>query len=68
MKNSNPLKSADVKTYLSDVLVEVRDYSAWIAASDRFLLYSELINAQQSPCFFCPPHPNRVRFNASLNF
>jgi hypothetical protein len=44
MKNPKPLKSADLKSYLSDVLVRenVRTKQSWIAASDRFLLYSEL--------------------------
>jgi len=44
MKNPNPLKSADLKKYFSDVLTaaKVRKKSDWVTAADRFLLYSEL--------------------------
>ncbi|MBZ0259259.1 MAG: DUF262 domain-containing HNH endonuclease family protein [Hyphomicrobiales bacterium] len=44
IKNPNPLKSSDLKSYFSDVLEDgkVRKKDLWISASERFLIYSEL--------------------------
>lgn len=44
MAHPAPIKAATLKAYFSEVLKEakVRDRNDWIAASDKFLLYSEL--------------------------